>query len=100
MTPRQWTITGWVLIAAAALLAAVSVSTAFVALSTVSPLLAGAPAAPSRTFLLAVVLGVLAGVAFFSGLACFFWSAAERHRERLDAILRRLDAGPGPAARP
>lgn len=41
----------------------------------------------------AVIFGVLAGVAFFTGLACFFWSAVVEAREQRAAILERL-AGP------
>jgi hypothetical protein len=35
---------------------------------------------------------VLAGTAFFTGLACFFWDAAQQRRRRLDQILDRLEA--------
>jgi hypothetical protein len=35
---------------------------------------------------------VLAGTAFFTGLACFFWDAAQQRRRRLDQILDRLES--------
>jgi hypothetical protein len=40
----------------------------------------------------AVVFGVLAGVAFFSGLTCFFWSAAVEARQQRAEIVRILEA--------
>jgi hypothetical protein len=48
-------------------------------------------------FLRGLVLAVLAGVAFFSGLACFFWSASRRRQELLEEILQRLPP-PSPSA--
>lgn len=37
-----------------------------------------------------VVFGVLSGVAFFTGLACFFWSAAVEARAQRTEIIRLL----------
>ncbi len=45
----------------------------------------------------AVVFGVLAGVAFFTGLTCFFWSAAVEARQQRAEIVRILE---GMAGRP
>lgn len=45
-----------------------------------------------------VVFGVLAGVAFFSGLACFCWSAvveARQQRAEIISLLERAAAGTG-----
>lgn len=95
MTPRQWTVTGWVLLGAAALLAVVSAVVAFVAVRPGASL----PTNATTVFVLAIVVGVLAGVAFFSGLACFFWSAAQQRRDQLAEILDRLEARTG-GARP
>jgi hypothetical protein len=38
--------------------------------------------------MLGVVLAVLAGVAFFSGMACFFWGAMLDSRQRMAEILQ------------
>ena len=102
MTPRRWTVTGWALLVATVLLAVVSVSEAFDA---IKPAAVPPPLPPAakpttiavHTLLWAIVLGVLAGVAFFTGLACFFWSAAQQRRRRLDEILRRLNSRTGSA---
>lgn len=37
-----------------------------------------------------VLFGVLAGVAFFSGLTCFFWSATVEARQQRAEIIRIL----------
>jgi hypothetical protein len=43
----------------------------------------------------AVVFGVVAGVAFFTGLACFFWSAAVEARQQRAEIVRILEGWAG-----
>ena len=96
MTTYRWMIAGWVFLGVAALLAVVSIVEAFDALQPVTAQSFGtgpgtAPDA-ARVLLRAVVLGVLAGTAFFTGLACFFWDAARQRRRRLDLILDRLEA--------
>ena len=97
MTTYRWMIAGWALLAAAALLALVSIWAAFDALQPVTAQPPGPGPVPvsvaARDFLRAVVLGVLAGTSFFTGLACFFWEAAQQRRRRLDQILDRLEAG-------
>jgi hypothetical protein len=96
MTTHRWTIAGWIFIAAAVLLAVASVWKAFDALHpiTAQPLgpspAAATVAAP--VLMRAIVLGVLAGTAFFTGLACFFWGAAQQRCRRLEQILDRLEA--------
>jgi hypothetical protein len=48
---------------------------------------------PSQTLfglMLGVVLAVLVGVAFFSGMACFFWGAMLDSRQRMAEILQSL----------
>lgn len=41
--------------------------------------------------LLSVLFGVLAGVAFFTGLACFFWSAMTEARQQRAEIVSGLE---------
>jgi hypothetical protein len=90
MTPRWWITAGWVSIAVAAALA---IAAAAQALEAVSPTCAqpvvttglahvicqGAAA----EFVRGLICAVLAGVAFFSGLACFFWAAHLRSMQQL-----------------
>jgi hypothetical protein len=93
MTAHRWIIAGWVFLTAAALLAVVSIWEAFDAFQpvTAQPLGPDSGTVAARVLLRAVVLGVLAGTAFFTGLACFFWEAARQRRGRLDQILDRLE---------
>lgn len=46
--------------------------------------------APPTGPLRSVVFGVLSGVAFFTGLACFFWSAVVEARGQRAEIIRLL----------
>lgn len=99
MTIHRWMTAGWVFLAATALFALASVWEAFDSLQTVTMRSLG-PGTDITTIstpvlLRAIVLGVLAGTAFFTGLACFFWGAA-RHRGRLlEQMLDRLEANAG-----
>jgi hypothetical protein len=96
MTPRHWFVAGWLFIAATAGLA---VAGAVLVLTAVSGGFRVYPASlqvifssswnPSG-FLLGLVLAVLAGVAFFSGMACFFWGAMLDSRQRMAEILQSL----------
>lgn len=96
MTPHRWIIIGWVCLAATAVLAAIAAFLALEALSQpiIQPLTAprvivpgpGAPAELMGGFITAV----LAGVAFFTGLACFFWAALLDSRQQLASILELL----------
>jgi hypothetical protein len=96
MTPRHWFVAGWLFIVATAGLA---IAGAVLVLNAVSSGFQVYPASsqivinPSQTpfgLMLGVVLAVLAGVAFFSGLACFFWGAMLDSRQRMTEILRLL----------
>jgi hypothetical protein len=96
MTPRHWFVAGWLFIAATAGLA---VAGAVLVLNAVSRSFQVYPASsqiivgPSQTpfgLMLGVVLAVLAGVAFFSGMACFFWGAMLDSRQRMAEILQSL----------
>ncbi|MBO0770186.1 MAG: hypothetical protein J2P35_01875 [Actinobacteria bacterium] len=97
MTPHRWIIIGWVCIAATAVLAAVA---AFLALDAFSPpimrpltapqvIVPGPGAAPAE-LMGGFITAVLAGVSFFTGLACFFWAALLDSRQQLASILELL----------
>ena len=92
MTPRSWIIAGWVFAAAAAGLAIAAIVQALDAVN--SPYgqrlgtygLASVPwQAAAAEFVRGIICAVFAGVAFFSGLACFFWAA---HRRTVEEITR------------
>ena len=100
MTARSWIIAGWVSIAAAAGLAIAAIVQAMDAVTArcVQPLVihglvlftcqdAGAE------FVRGLICGVVAGVAFFSGLACFLWAAHLRSVQQMTRI-GRSRAGP------
>jgi len=94
--PRHWFVAGWLFIAATAGLAVAggvlvlnAVSGGFHVYPASSQIIIG----PSQTpfgLMLGVVLAVLAGVAFFSGMACFFWGAMLDSRQRMAEILQSL----------
>lgn len=96
MAPRRWITVGWACIAVAAPLAVAAVVQVLDALSvrvahplnTSQIFLAGmgAPTELMRGFICAV----LAGVAFFAGLACFFWGALLDSRQQMARILEHL----------
>ena len=97
MTSKTWIIAGWALMAGAALLAVVAAVQVFASIDNdpgvAVPLRRDVPAPhviQVTVFLRGVVAAVLAGVAFFSGLACFSWSATRRRDDLLEQILRRL----------
>ena len=90
MTPRSWIIAGWVFTAAAAGLAIAAIVQALDAVN--SPYgqrlsaygLAPVPwQAAAAEFVRGIICAVFAGVAFFSGLACFFWAAHLRSMQQL-----------------
>jgi len=96
MMPRHWFVAGWLFIAATAGLA---IAGGVLVLNSVSRGLQFYPASsqivfsPNQTpfdLMLGVVLAVLAGVAFFSGMACFFWGAMLDSRQRMAEILQAL----------
>jgi hypothetical protein len=90
MTPRSWITAGWVSIAATAGLAAAAIVQALDAVNRtcVQPLVTNGlihstcPGAGAE-FVRGLICAVLAGVAFFSGLACFFWAAHLRSMRQM-----------------
>lgn len=92
MTPQRWIIAGWVLMAAVPVFGGVSLVQALdsvhhdMRILPVNP----PPAVDAGQLLGAVILAVIAGVAFFSGLACFFWSAMLESRQQTARILEAL----------
>jgi hypothetical protein len=99
MTPQRWKGAGIVLLGIAALLVvAAVVSVLYVGVSPGSlrfeqyqPISIGLFGAGTG-LLRGVVLGAFAGVAFFLGLACFFWSALAEARQQRADILTELAA--------
>jgi hypothetical protein len=93
MTPRLWITAGWVSIAAAAGLAVAAVIQALDAVnSTCAPPFATTGLIhftcqdAAAGFVRGLICAVLAGVAFFSGLACFFWAAHQRSMQQMMQI--------------
>jgi hypothetical protein len=93
MTARSWIIAGWACIAATAGLAIAAIVQALDAVNPtcVQPLVThglvpftcqGAGA----EFVRGLICAVLAGVAFFSGLACFLWAAHLRSVQQMTQI--------------
>ena len=102
MTPRSWITAGWVSMAAAAGLAIATIVQALDAVNPtcVQPLVTnglvhftcqGAGAELVR----GLICAVLAGVAFFGGLACFFWAAHLRSMQQMTRI-RQSQVGARP----
>ena len=93
MTPRSWITAGWVFVASAAGLAIAAIVQALDAVNSpyggqrlVTSGLAPVPwQAAAAEFVRGIICAVFAGVAFFSGLACFFWAA---HRRTVEEITR------------
>jgi hypothetical protein len=99
MAPRSWITVGWVSIAAAAGLASAAVVQALDAVNracvpplVASGLLQSACPGAGAEFVRGLICAALAGVAFFSGLACFFWAAHLRSM-RLMTQIRQSQAG-------
>ena len=93
MGPRGWITVGWLFIVAMAglaiaaitlVLGGVSVGHACIQLAGVTSLGTGAG------LLIGLICAVGAGVAFFSGLACFFWGALLDFRQQLARVLEHL----------
>jgi glycerol uptake facilitator-like aquaporin len=93
MTTRWWITAGWMFIAVATGLAIAAIAQALGAVTPgcVGPLVThglipvmcqGAAA----EFVRGLICAVLAGVAFFSGLACFWWAAHVRTVQRMTQI--------------
>jgi hypothetical protein len=99
MTPRSWITAGWVSIAAAAGLAVAAITQALDAVnptcvqpSVTTGLIHFTCPGAAAGFVRGLICAVLAGVAFFSGLACFFWAAHLRSMQQMMQI-RRSPAG-------
>lgn len=97
---QRWKTAGWVCVALCVVFAAVALALAFQDGGTQTFQIGIAFAqnpivAQSSGVLRSVVFGVLAGVAFFTGLACFFWSAVVEARQQRAEIIRLLSAGTG-----
>ncbi len=99
MTPQSWKIAGLIAVAVAVILAIVAIVQAFFAVG--RPVPVESPALDrvrvvgwigAAALMRALVLAVLAGVAFFTGLACFFWSAMVEGRLQRAEIIERLAA--------
>lgn len=101
MTTQRWKAAGGLCILLAVVFAAVAIVLVFrggsgfaptsgVAIGLVPSVLGTLPV----NLLRSIVFGVLAGVAFFSGLACFFWSATVAAREQRAEIIRLLENRP------
>lgn len=98
VTPYRWAIAGCGFLAATAVLAVLAVVQVLDAASGVYvPPVAGpdTPVGPAYQnvvvqFLRGVIYGVLAGVAFFSGIACFFWGALLDSRQQTAQLLALL----------
>jgi hypothetical protein len=90
---RSWITVGWVCIAVTAGLAIAAIvqalnavdSTCVQPLVTTGLLRSACPGAGAE-FVRGLICAVLAGVAFFSGLACFFWAAHQRSLERITRL--------------
>jgi hypothetical protein len=99
MTPRRWTIAGWACIAVAVVLAVAAIVQVEDAVRAPHPQLFN----PAQTFSAALaapgelmrgfISAVLAGVAFFTGLASFFWGALQASRKQMATILEQLRDG-------
>jgi hypothetical protein len=98
---QRWRVAGWLCLGLSVVLAAVSMVLAFrgdtgLAVGQRIDIVVPSPVLTRASGLLnAVVFGVLAGVAFFSGLTCFFWSAAVEARQQRAEIVRILERWAG-----
>jgi hypothetical protein len=95
MTPRHWFVIGWLFIVATAGLALAGGVLVLNALSGgyqayPAPQIILGPTHTPFSLILGVVLAVLAGVTFFSGIACFFWGAMLDSRQQMTQILQSL----------
>lgn len=96
---QRWKVAGWLCMAVAVVLAVVSMILALRGATGFGPdsgaaiaILPTPVVAQPVGLLRSVVFGVLAGVAFFTGLTCFFWSAvveARQQRAEIIGILAR-----------
>jgi hypothetical protein len=108
MLPRRWFVAGWVFIIATAVLAVAGAVLVLNAVSGRDQFYAGSsqiifhPSQSPFGLMVGIVFAVLAGVAFFSGMACFFWGAMLDSRHQMAEILQSLhrsEQAPPDAAR-
>lgn len=97
MTPHRWTIGGWACIVAAVALAVAAAVQALDAVSvhtfTPSQIFSAGMAGPVE-LMRGFICAVASGVAFFTGLACFFWSALLDSRQQMARIVELLHGAP------
>jgi hypothetical protein len=99
MTQQRWKTAGWLCVGLCVVFAALSLVLAFQGAGPGTPVtvpgglgIAPIPLLPPAFGLLrSVVFGVLAGVAFFTGLACFLGSAVVEARQQRAEIIRLLE---------
>ena len=98
MPPRSWITAGWVAIAITAGLALAAIVQVLGAASPACTQPLAANGAVQFTcqgavaeFVRGLICAVLAGVAFFSGLACFFWAAHLRCMQQMARIRQSQD---------
>jgi hypothetical protein len=98
MLPRSWITAGWVSIAITAGLAFTAIVQVLEAASPacIQPLAATGAVhftcqGAGAEFARGLICAVLAGVAFFSGLACFFWAAHLRCMQQMARIRQSQD---------
>lgn len=101
---QRWKTAGWLCVGLSVVFAVVSLVLAFQdGVQIVPPGGARIDLLPAVSAVLqvsgmlrAVAFGVLAGVAFFTSLACFFWSAVVEARQQRAEIVRLLENGATP----
>jgi hypothetical protein len=91
---QRWQAAGWLCVGLAVVFAVVSLVLAFQGTAP-APVavdrIAIVPSLATPTGLLrSIVFGVLAGVAFFTALTCFFWSAVVEARQQRTRIIELL----------
>lgn len=97
MSPLSWKVAGLIALVAAVPLAVLSIAQAFDAIGPATVVPTGRPESfrdwtDLAALMRALVLAVLAGVAFFCGLACLFWGALAEGRLQRAEIIGRLAA--------
>lgn len=104
---QRWKVAGWLCMALAVVLAVVSMILALAGGTGIEPgsgvgisLLPAPVVAQPVGLLRSVVFGVLAGVAFFTGLTCFFWSAVVEARQQRAEIISLLERQAGTVTPP
>lgn len=106
--PQRWRAAGWICAAISAVLAVIALIEVFrgdhgaspVTLPIIGNTTRFSPDVVAASeligFLHAVVFGVLAGVAFFVALACFYWSTTVESRQQRAEIIELLHSNNKP----